>query len=260
MREDHHIEGIEHVTVLNNDTNVFFLGPEVVFLTPEEKKRPYLLLKRLRKYPYQLVFDTSPSSYSNIRQLLINATFKMFQSSNFSHPEATHMLDNVSKSKLPYRTNVVFQQPLNEPVCCSQLALVHGTGHSLEQLGISPQEEGYMSFAEMSEDMLKGASTTLLGKAFRLQKLPKPLPLPRLPPPLPLTVDASAHLWAVGDAVDAQWGDGRARWGVNGKWHAAKVTRCNCNKTYDVHYDDGDSETGVEEAYVRARKCQKLSR
>jgi|TARA_B110001469_G_C9559351_1_gene277436 hypothetical protein len=46
----------------------------VVFIRPEEKLRPSLLLKRLRLPPYQLSFDTSEASSSDIRQLFLKVT------------------------------------------------------------------------------------------------------------------------------------------------------------------------------------------
>ena len=44
---------------------------QVVYISPEEKLQPLLLLARLRLPPYQLVFDTSTTSSSDTRQLFL---------------------------------------------------------------------------------------------------------------------------------------------------------------------------------------------
>ena len=44
---------------------------QVLFITPEEKLQPVLLLARLRLPPYQLAFDTSCNSSSDLRQLYL---------------------------------------------------------------------------------------------------------------------------------------------------------------------------------------------
>ena len=43
----------------------------MVFIRPAEKLQPSLLLDRLRLPPYQLAFDTSAHSSSDIRQLFL---------------------------------------------------------------------------------------------------------------------------------------------------------------------------------------------
>ena len=88
------IELIPHFVTFNLDTNVVVTYPEVwhpslfhwrrllcaepclvpaqvLFITPEEKLQPVLLLARLRLPPYQLAFDTSCNSSSDLRQLYL---------------------------------------------------------------------------------------------------------------------------------------------------------------------------------------------
>jgi len=43
-----------------------------------------------------------------------------------------------------------------------------------------------------------------------------------------------------------------ARYGGKSKWYGGKVAKCNANGTFDITYDDGDSERGVRAALVRA--------
>ena len=66
-----HVETQKHFVVINNDTNVIFIAPELFIPTKEQKATPQLMLDRLRKPPYSLVFDTSLSSRMNIRQLAL---------------------------------------------------------------------------------------------------------------------------------------------------------------------------------------------
>ena len=68
------IEAIGHYFIINNYTGACFLNPEVVFMTPEEKRDPHIFLERLRQPPFQLVLDTSSRSHQNIRLLKIKAT------------------------------------------------------------------------------------------------------------------------------------------------------------------------------------------
>ena len=75
----------EHFVLVNNDTNVVYTNPEVVFMTPEEKEDPSLFLERMRKPPYQLVFDTSSCSSSNIRQLQVSVS-KLSLETNYNTP------------------------------------------------------------------------------------------------------------------------------------------------------------------------------
>ena len=46
---------------------------QVLFFAEAEKRNPQLLLDRLTQPPYQLVFDTSNCSSSNIRQLHVRS-------------------------------------------------------------------------------------------------------------------------------------------------------------------------------------------
>ena len=67
-------DGVEtqaHFVLINNDTNVIFIAPELFIPSEEQKATPQLMLDRLRKPPYSLVFDTSPKSHMNIRQLAL---------------------------------------------------------------------------------------------------------------------------------------------------------------------------------------------
>jgi hypothetical protein len=93
---DRFAQGIElpkHFVTFNLDTNVVVTYPEVcqqpietllilaarllhatpqvVFIKAKEKLEPSLLLDRLRLPPYQLAFDTSRTSSSDIRQLFL---------------------------------------------------------------------------------------------------------------------------------------------------------------------------------------------
>ena len=67
----YHVETQKHFVVINNDTNVIFIAPELFIPTKEQKATPQLMLDRLRKPPYSLVFDTSSKSHMNIRQLAL---------------------------------------------------------------------------------------------------------------------------------------------------------------------------------------------
>ena len=74
VRDAYEVCGVEtqkHFVVINNDTNVIFIAPELFIPTKEQKATPQLMLDRLRKPPYSLVFDTSLSSRMNIRQLAL---------------------------------------------------------------------------------------------------------------------------------------------------------------------------------------------
>ena len=68
------LEAIGHYFIINNYTGACFLNPEVVFMTPEEKRDPHIFFERLRRPPFQLVLDTSSRSHQNIRLLKIKAT------------------------------------------------------------------------------------------------------------------------------------------------------------------------------------------
>jgi len=83
-RDGNGVEGIEHYVLFNQDTNVGFLSPEVVFMRPEEKANPQLFLDRLREPPYQLVFDTSTLSHQTIRQFYIKTNHPGAQMSNYN--------------------------------------------------------------------------------------------------------------------------------------------------------------------------------
>merc|ERR1719230_2314741 len=48
-----------------------------------------------------------------------------------------------------------------------------------------------------------------------------------------------------GDKVEARHGGGS-------KWYPGTITRCRLNGSYDIHYDDGERETGVEKGMIRA--------
>jgi hypothetical protein len=83
-RDGNGVEGIPHYVLFNQDTNVGFLAPEVVFMRPEEKANPQLFLDRLREPPYQLVFDTSPLSKNTIRQFYIKTNHPGAKMSNYN--------------------------------------------------------------------------------------------------------------------------------------------------------------------------------
>ena len=50
--------------------------------------------------------------------------------------------------------------------------------------------------------------------------------------------------YSVGDVVEANYGG-------KGKWYPGKIASANSNGTFDIEYDDGDSERGVTENRVR---------
>ena len=52
--------------------------------------------------------------------------------------------------------------------------------------------------------------------------------------------------FARGDKVEA-------RYGGKSKWYGGKVARANANGTYDITYEDGDSERGVRASLIRAK-------
>ena len=66
-------ECVPHFIVMNLDTNVMFITPELDFITPKDRADPNHFLDRMRD-EYHLVFDTSGKSSGNIRQLYIQAT------------------------------------------------------------------------------------------------------------------------------------------------------------------------------------------
>ena len=78
IRNAFHGDGVEtqaHFVLINNDTNVIFIAPELFIPSAEQKVTPQLMLDRLRKPPYSLLFDTSLQySHMNIRQLVLQAT------------------------------------------------------------------------------------------------------------------------------------------------------------------------------------------
>ena len=61
--------------------------------------------------------------------------------------------------------------------------------------------------------------------------------------------DASQDAFARGDAVEG-------RFAGKDKWYPAKITRCVNNGTYDLLYEDGDMERGVDSSCVRRKGDQ----
>ena len=57
--------------------------------------------------------------------------------------------------------------------------------------------------------------------------------------------DSAADGFARGDKVEA-------RYGGKSKWYKGKIARVNANGTFDVTYDDGDSERGIRASMIRA--------
>ena len=60
-----------------------------------------------------------------------------------------------------------------DPLCCGQAMLVHGTGHSLDELGIAKLPRGtQLSFKELNQQ-LRSLRSTRLAKCFRLKTVPR---------------------------------------------------------------------------------------